>query len=139
MRFLLDTNAFSEVVRAKPDAALIEWLGQVNEDDLFISVLTVGEIKRGVQVLPAGARRQTVSEATSQLLADYADRVLPIDLPIADQWAYLAARYKAPGVIVGVVDELITATALHHNLVVVTRNARHFEHSGCELLSPWSG
>jgi predicted nucleic acid-binding protein len=138
LSFLLDTNAFSVIVGTRPDPYLAEWLAGVDEDDLFISALTVGEIWRGLAQLGPGRRRRDIGQATDRLVAEYADRVLPIDEAIARRWGDLSARYKATGVVVGVVDELIAATAVTHGLVLVTRNVRHFEKAGCAVLNPWS-
>jgi predicted nucleic acid-binding protein len=138
LRFLLDTNAFSEIVRTSRDQGLADWLATVEEDDLFISVLTIGEVTRGVLLLPQGERRRQIRDATDHLIADYGERVLDLDEGVARQWGELSARYKSAGIVVGVADELIAATALRHDLVMVTRNTRHFEHGGCKLLSPWT-
>jgi toxin FitB len=138
LSFLLDTNAFSEIARTGRDQRVTDWLGSIHEDDLFISVLTIGEIRRGVELLPESKRRRDIASAADELIADYAERVLPTGEVIARCWGELSARYKTSGIVVGVADELIAATALSHKLVLVTRNLRHFEHSGCKLLSPWS-
>jgi predicted nucleic acid-binding protein len=137
LSFLLDTNAFSAIVDTGRDRYVTDWLTGVDEDDLFISVLTVGEIRRGVALLASGRRKRDIGMATDRLIAEYGERVLPIDEAIARRWGDLSARYRESGVVVGVVDELIAATALMHALVVVTRNVRHFEQSGCPLLNPW--
>lgn len=137
MSFLLDTNAFSALVRTGRDPLIANWLAGVGEDDLFISTLTVGEIGRGLALLSPGRRRRDLSRATDRLILDYSERVLPVDEATARRWGDLSARYRESGIVVGVVDELIAATALHHSLVLVTRNVRHFAPSGCPLLNPW--
>ena len=137
MSFLLDTNAFSAIVRTGGDPHVEAWLSGVDEDDLFISVRTVGEIRRGLALLPPGRRRRDLSAATDQMISEYRERVLPVDETIARRWGDLSASYREGGIVVGVVDELIAATALAHSLVLVTRNVRHFEQSGCPLLDPW--
>ncbi|HEY3800700.1 MAG TPA: type II toxin-antitoxin system VapC family toxin [Caulobacteraceae bacterium] len=137
MSFLLDTNALSALVGDRPEPHFARWWDSVAEDDLFVSVLSIGEIQRGLARLAPGRRRRGLAEATDRLVAEYADRVLPIDEDIARRWGDLSARYRASGIVVGVVDELIAATALTANLVLVTRNVRHFDHAGCALLNPW--
>jgi toxin FitB len=137
LSFLLDTNAFSAIVRTGGDPHVEAWLSGVDEDDLFISALTVGEIRRGLALLPPGRRKRDLSAATDRLISEYRERVLPIDETIARRWGDLSANYREGGIVVGVVDELIAATALAHNLVLITRNVRHFERSGCPLLNPW--
>ena len=138
MRYLLDTNAFSEILRRSPDPTFISWFRATNEDDLFVSVLTIGELVRGAELLGAGQRRDEIEYAVAKLLLDYSDRILEIDLAVAKTWATLSARYRRRGVAVGSVDELLAASAIENNCCIVTRNVRHFEHSGCDLLTPWS-
>jgi predicted nucleic acid-binding protein len=138
LRYLLDTNAFSEVLRPNPDPAFIAWFRATHEDDLYVSVLTVGELARGAEMLPPGRRRSDIESAIANLLADYSDRILAIDIGVAKAWAMLSSRYKRDGVVVGAIDELMAATALNSDCCIVTRNVRHFEHCGCELLSPWA-
>jgi predicted nucleic acid-binding protein len=137
LSYLLDTNAFSALVSRGRDPLVARWLGGVDEDDLFISVLTLGEITRGLELMPPGRRRRDIRRASDRLIDEYDERVLPVDQAVARRWGDLSARYREQGVVVGVVDELIAATALAHALVVVTRNVRHFEQSGCPLLNPW--
>ena len=138
MRFLLDTNAVSEPRRAPPNQAYLEWLSAQDPRDLAISALTFGELKRGVAALGPGRRRAELDAWLSEGLTSFADRILPVDVAVASAWADVSALHKSLGRAVGVIDELIAATALAHGLIVVTRNAKDFEASGCDLLVPWS-
>ncbi len=106
--------------------------------DLHLSVITVGELRRGIVRLEPGRRRDDLDYWLSDLLLRYGERILPVDLEVTERWAALAESARKLGRISEMTDELIAATAHVHGLTLVTRNIRHFEHSGCRLLSPWS-
>jgi predicted nucleic acid-binding protein len=108
------------------------------DDQLHVSVLTIGELDRGVIRLAPGRRRDHLRDSLELLIADYGRRILPIDLAVARAWSSVAETNRRSGLIVGAVDELIAATAIAHDLVLVSRNVGHFSKSGCKLLCPWS-
>ena len=135
--FLLDTNAVSEPKRARPDRALVAWLGDQLPTDLHLSVISVGELRRGIVRLEPGRRRDDLDYWLAQLILRFDDRILPIDLDVTERWAALAEAQRAAGRTSDLTDELIAATAHVHGLTIVTRNLRHFEHTGCRVLSPW--
>ena len=136
--YLLDINAVSEPKRTQPDPGLIAWLGDRVATDLYVSVLTLGEIRRGVLRLAPGRRRDDLDYWLSQLTLRFSDRILDVDLEVTERWATLAEADRAAGRSGGMTDELIAATAHAHGLTIVTRNVRHFQHSGCRVISPWS-
>jgi predicted nucleic acid-binding protein len=136
--FLLDTNVISEPKRARPNAGVMAWLDDQLLSDLHLSVITVGELRRGIIRLGPGRRRDDLDFWLSQLILRFHDRILPIGLEATERWAALAEDQRAAGRAADMSDELIAATAHVHGLTVVTRNVRHFEHSGCHVLSPWS-
>ena len=136
--FLLDTNAISEPKRARPDPGVVAWLGEQLLSDLHLSVLTVGELRRGVVRLEPGRRRDDLDFWLGELILRYEARILPVDLDVTERWASMAEAHRAAGRASDMTDELIAATAHAHGLTIVTRNLRHFEHSGCRVLSPWS-
>lgn len=139
MTYLLDTNVVSEWARPHPNPGVVRWLADVDEDRVYISVLTFGELRRGVDRLTPGRRRHRLDTWLSEELADrFVDRVLPVDQDVADVWGRLLAHSESAGRPVGAVDGLIAATAEHHGLEVVTRNVRDFETTGVRLLNPWS-
>ena len=140
MSLLLDTNAVSEIIKTVPDPGFMSWFAGLDyaDSDLHVSVLTIGEMRRGALKLAEGRRRSLLGTFISQTVAAYGSRLLPVDLPVIEAWSELADRYRREGVVVGFTDELIAATALVHDLTIITRNIRHFEHSGCRVLSPWS-
>lgn len=135
--FLLDTNVVSEPKRARADANVIRWLSDQLLSDLHISVITVGELRRGIVRLEPGRRRDDLDFWLEDMILRYDQRILPVDLAVTERWATLAELNRAAGRTSEMTDELIAATAHVHGLTVVTRNVRHFEHSGCRVLSPW--
>ncbi len=138
MSFLLDTNVVSEWVKPEPAPTVIDWLSDVDEDDVFLSVVTLAELRRGVDPLPAGRRRQQLDRWLREDLADrFHGRILAIDVLVGDAWGRLMARASRAGRTVGSVDGFIAATAEAHGLTLVTRNVRDFERLGVELLNPW--
>lgn len=136
--YLLDTNAISEPKRARPNAGVVAWLNNQLLTDLHLSVITIGELRRGIIRLEPGRRRDDLDYWLAQVVLRFGDRILPIDVEVTDRWAALAEAQRAAGRIADMSDELIAATAHVHGLSVVTRNVRHFEHSGCRVVSPWS-
>jgi len=136
--FLLDTNAISEPKRARPDEHVMAWIGDQLLSDLYISVITVGELRRGIVRLVPGRRRDDLDFWLADMILRYGERILPVDLDVTVRWASLAEANRASGRASEMTDELIAATAHVHGLTVVTHNVRHFEHSGCRVLSPWS-
>ncbi len=136
--YLLDTNAISEPKRARPDPAVLNWLGDQLPTDLHLSVISVGELRRGIIRLEPGRRRDDLDYWLAQLILRFDDRILPVDMDVTERWARLAEAQRAVGRTADMTDELIAATAHVHGLTIVTRNVRHFEHTGCRVLSPWS-
>lgn len=136
--FLLDTNAISEPQRPRPDKGYLRWLNDRRDDELWVSALSLGELRYGVLRLDAGAKRRALEQWLAEAAALFHDRILAVDHAVAERWSALWLDNVRAGRGRAVVDELITATALVHGLTVVTRNVRHFEGSGCKVLSPWS-
>lgn len=134
---LLDTCVVSEIARPRPDRGVLSWLETTPEDHLHLSVLTLGEIAKGCSLLPIGARRKRLETWLHDLQADFADRLLGIDVDCARTWGRISAEATRRGRTVGVVDGLIAATALRHGLTVVTRNVNDFALTGAPLLNPF--
>ncbi|MBW3630381.1 MAG: type II toxin-antitoxin system VapC family toxin [Gemmatimonadetes bacterium] len=138
MRFLLDTNVLSEAAKPRPDPSLLEWLLRIPTLDLAISVLTIGEIQKGVSLLPEGAKRERLAVwVSTELPRQFQDRVLPIDQPTAIEWGRLSAEARARGRDLPVIDGLLLATAATRGLVFVTRNERDCAGRGVSVLNPW--
>jgi toxin FitB len=137
--FLLDTDVISELVRRKPQAKVTAWVEATDEMLLHLSVLTVGEIRNGIVSLPNASRRMALGAwLDGELAIRFANRILPIDQAVADRWGRLTARAEAAGERLAVSDGLLAATALHHNLTLVTRNAKDVAATGVPVFNPWS-
>jgi predicted nucleic acid-binding protein len=135
MSYLLDTNIISETIRRSPNKAVVTWLDQLPAEALYISVLTLGEIQKGVEVLAEKKRREKLRLWLEyDLPAWFEGRVLPVDLPVTDRWCRLLSEVGRP---VPTIDSLLAATALHHELRLVTRNARDFDYLGLEVVNPF--
>ena len=135
MSFLIDTCALSELVAPRPSHCVTDWFEAAPQEALFISTLTLGEIRKGVEKLADGRRRSRIAAwLETRLPAWFEDRVLAVDAAVADEWGRLMARIGRP---VGAIDGLIAATALRHRLIVVTRNVRDFDVTGVDLINPW--
>ncbi|MBZ5682056.1 MAG: type II toxin-antitoxin system VapC family toxin [Acidobacteriia bacterium] len=136
--FLLDTNCISEVVRSKPERRVLEWMAAADESLLYLSVLTLGEIRKGVAGLPQSKRRTRLeSWLELELGARFSGRILPVDAAVADRWGLLSAEAKRNGRSLSAIDGLLAATALHHNLTIVSRNVSDFANTQAPVLSPW--
>ena len=130
----MDTCVLSELVKPRPSPQVSEWFDLAPPDALYVSVLTFGEIRKGIEKLPDSRRRaRIVAWLETELPAWFEDRVLPVDAGVSDEWGRLMVR---PGSIPAL-DGLIAATALRHRLAVVTRNETDFAATGVELLNPW--
>jgi predicted nucleic acid-binding protein len=136
--FLLDTNVISELVKPRPEPKVVSWIEEIDENLLYLSVLTLGEIRKGVAALPQSTRR-TALEAwlESGLRLRFSKRILPVDEPVADRWGSLAGQALKDGHPLPVVDGLLAATAIHHNLTLVTRNTGDTAATGVAVFNPW--
>jgi len=136
--FLLDTNVISELVRRKPDPRVTAWVEGTAEELLHLSVLTLGEIRKGIASLPAGSRRVALEAwLDSEVVLRFAGRILPIDQAVADRWGHIAARAVGARRLLPVIDGLLAATALDYNLTLVTRNIRDVAATGVPVFNPW--
>mgnify|MGYP000110733416 FL=1 len=136
--FLLDTNCISELVRAEPEPLVVQWLDECDERLLHLSVLTIGESRKGIAALAAGKRRTRLETWIElELKTRFYDRILPVDAEVAERWGVLAAQAKAAGSPLAVIDGLLAATALHFNLAIVTRNTANFAETNVSIICPW--
>ncbi len=135
MSYLLDTNVVSETIRRAPHKTALAWLELLPAESLFVSVLTLGEIRKGIEALADRKRREKLRLWLDHELPRWFEgRVLPVDLAVADRWGRLLAEV---GRSVPTIDSLLAATALHHDLALVTRNARDFDYPGLEVINPF--
>lgn len=139
MTFLLDTNLVSEWVKPQPNPGVVSWLAGVDEDRVFLSVVTLAELRSGVERLVAGARRDRLEHwLVEELPARFEHRIIPIDAAIADFWGRIIQRGRAAGRPVAAMDGFIAATAAQHSLTLVTHNISDFDPLGLSLLDPWT-
>lgn len=138
MRYLLDTCVLSEFTKPKPEKRVLDWLKEQDLETLSLSAVTIGEIQRGIRLLPTSNRRTTLEAWLSeQLVSQFAGRVLSLDAETFVTWGGLMARLRQEGRTMGVFDSLIATTALQHRLTIVTRNTRDFQHAQASLFTPW--
>ena len=137
-RFLLDTNIPSEIMRRMPDARVSAWLRMQPKESQFLSVVTIGEIRKGAVILPPSPKRTQIEQSLEVLIPSwFAGRILPMTQAIADHWGVLEGQRQLAGRPLNVPDGMIAATALEHGLTIVTRNVKDFADLGVMLLNPW--
>jgi hypothetical protein len=134
--FLLDTNVVSELLKPRPNTAVASWLDSIDEALIYLSVLTLGEIRKGITSLAEPKRRASLeSWLVNDVVLRFEGRILSIDHPVADRWGRIVGASKTP---LPVIDVLLAATALHHDLTFVTRDTRSVIATGVSLLNPWT-
>jgi toxin FitB len=139
LRFLIDTNVLSEVTRPKCDIRVLDWLDSVDEDSTFVSVITIAELRQGVAKLAEGKKRRALDAwLRTELLDRFHGRLIDVTLTIANRWGELSGAAISKGKRMPVMDGFIAATAHVHDLIVVTRNTRHFDTLGVRCLDPWN-
>ena len=140
MRFLLDTNVLSELVKRAPDPRVVAWMESHSSLDILVSVLTLGELVKGVRLMSAGPRREALEHWVSvELPVQLAGRLLSVDAAVSVAWGSLAAAARRSGRELPVIDGLLLATASTNDLVFATRNLRDCEGRGVEVVDPWGG
>ncbi|MEI8012244.1 MAG: type II toxin-antitoxin system VapC family toxin [Candidatus Omnitrophota bacterium] len=136
--FLLDTNIISELIRPRPDAKVTAWLKGLDEDLLYLSVLTLGEIRKGVAALTDAGRRVSIEAwLEKDLRRRFEGRIIPVSEGVADRWGVIAGHAQKNKVLIPVIDGLLAATAIHHNLTLVTRNAKDVAMTGASVFNPF--
>jgi toxin FitB len=138
MNYLLDTCVLSEFTRHQPDAKVIQWVDAMTEEKLLISAITIGEIQRGIERLPDSQRKtKLLVWINTDLIERFGQRILSLDTQTLLCWGSLSARMEKLGQPMSVMDSLIAATAIQHNLIIVTRNLSDFFPSGVQCINPW--
>ena len=137
MSYLVDTNVLSELRRKQPDARVVAWMEQRPAQALYLSVLTLGEIRKGIERLQGDARQSALLDWLEVELPRFCwGRVLAVDAHTADRWGRLQGSAGRP---LPAIDSLLAATALQHDLTLVTRNTADFDGMGVRLVNPWLG
>jgi toxin FitB len=139
MSFLLDTNVISEWVKPRPNPGVIAWLAEIDEDRTFVSVITLAELRSGINSLAVGRRRDRLNAwLADELPTRFEGRVLSIDIAVADCWGRITASARTAGRTIHAMDAFLAATADVHQLTVVTRDVLDFQTVGTRVLCPWS-
>lgn len=138
MNFLLDTNAVSEWVKPRPNPGLIAWMESADEDRIFISVVSLAELRYGVERMAAGKRRSRLEQwLQHELPLRFENRILPVDINVAEAWGRTVSRNEAAGRRISTMDAFLAATAETHHLTLVTRNVSDFPLLKA-VLNPWA-
>lgn len=138
MNYLLDTNVISEWVEPEPDRNVVTWLAEADEDRMFVSVISFAEIRRGIELMVAGRRRERLAQwLAEELPLRFEHRILGVDPGVAHIWGVVMVRGENKGHAMGSMDAFVAATAEAHDLTLVTRNIKDFEHVGISLVDPW--
>lgn len=139
MKYLLDTCVISELVARKPSAHVLDWIDGIDPDSAYLSVITIGEIRKGIEKLPDSERKNTLHAwLVEDLMARFSGRVLPLDREVMLRWGRLMGILESEGKKMAAIDSLIAATALYHHCRLVTRNAADFKHTGLTIINPWA-
>lgn len=137
MKFLLDTCVASEIARESCPKRVKDAIQEIDERSLYLSVLTIGEIAKGIELLASGKKRTLLLMWLERLQMKFGENLLPVDSEICAIWGAATARLQKGGIILPAVDGLIAATALHYGMHLVTRNTRHVEATGVLIFDPW--
>ena len=138
MKYLLDTCVISELVSPRQNEKVVKWIQEKEENDLFLSVLTIGEIYKGIAKLPDSKKKRSLLKwVEDDLKKRFKGRILDITEEIAGQWGEMQGESEKKGRKMPVIDGLIAATAIEENLTVVTRNTKDIENSGAMIINPW--
>ena len=138
MKYLLDTCVVSELIRPKPDQKVVNWVSAQEEENLFLSTITLGEIKNGIEKLPDSPKRTGLEEWLEKLEHRFSSRLIGIHIDEAYSWGVLSANAAKKGYALPVADGLIAACAQVHALTIVTRNTIDFISTGVPVMNPWN-
>ena len=137
MRYLIDTCVFSEYTKLRRNTAVTDWVDAQEQESVFISVLTVGEIEKGIVRMPPSRRKTALAVFLEDLIRRFDDHVLDVTIPTVRLWGRTLADLENRGCVLPVIDSLIVATALEHDLTIVTRNVTDFTPAGVKVLNLW--
>ncbi|MFV9505924.1 MAG: type II toxin-antitoxin system VapC family toxin [Oscillochloridaceae bacterium umkhey_bin13] len=138
MKYLIDTNVVSELIKKQPNPHVVRWVDTQDSLQLYLSVITIGEIRKGVEKLTDAARQERIyTWLTSHLLIRFDGRILPIETDTMLIWGALTGRLEKEGLTLAAVDSFIAAIALQHQLIIATRNTSDFQGTGLQLINPW--
>jgi predicted nucleic acid-binding protein len=135
MKYLIDTNIISELIKPEQNLRVIDWFNSVQDQNLFLSVLTIGEIRKGINKINDIKKNKKIRTwLDEELTIWFANRILPVDLQVSNKWGLIQSE---SGRTLPAIDSLIMATALHFDLILVTRNVKDFSHPSLEIINPF--
>jgi toxin FitB len=137
MNFLLDTNVISEPKQKQPNEKVLEWLDAQDESKLFLSVITIGEIRKGISKLDSGKKKAALEKWLEKLRMRFSRRILLLSERTFLVWGKMYGEFEKKGVLRPAFDSLLEATALEHDLIFVTRNVKNFQNTQVTILNPW--
>lgn len=138
MKHILDTCVISELAARQPNPNVVEFIDSLDPDDVYLSVIAIGEIAKGIEKLPKSKRKQELHIwLMEDLLVRFDGKIIPLDTDILLEWGSLAARLESSGQTLPAMDSLIAATVLARTLTLITRNVDDFENAGIEIVNPW--
>ena len=138
MNYVLDTNVISELISKRPDREIVKWLDRLDPNTIYLNVITIGEIRKGIEKLLPSKRRETVRDwLETDLLLRFQGRILEITAEVMLVWGELVGRLEKEGKPISAIDSLIAAIALQGNYSLVTRNEHNFQYSGVKIINPW--
>jgi predicted nucleic acid-binding protein len=138
--FLLDTNVPSEMIRDRPDSRVNTWVRAQEDVSLYLSAITIGEIRKGVTILPESKRRSRLQDwLENDIIPLFASRIMPVTQAVAERWGVLSGQRQLAGRPLSMADGLVAATAIENGLTLVTRNIKDYENLGVAILNPWEG
>jgi toxin FitB len=137
VKVILDTCVIAELRRFEGSTAVKAAVDRLSDEDLFLSVLTVGEIAKGIALLPPGKKKNSLTAWHTGLQKEFSQRILPVDIETAQIWGELIASAQKSGIVIPALDGMLAASALRHGMQIMTRNTKHFAASGALVIDPW--
>jgi len=137
VKYLLDTCVISELVKPTPNRKVVDWINELPSEALFLCVITIGEVRKGLTKLPDSKKKERLTLWLDTLLIEYRERILSIDLKVCDNWGILQGNAEKAGTRMSTIDSLIAATTYSHNLTLATRNENDFAPSNIPIINPW--
>jgi len=138
LNYLFDTNVLSELTAKNPDANVVTWVENIDQENIFLSVVAIGELKKGIEKLPGSRKKKDlISWLENDLLIRFGERIIPLDLPVMLVWGTMVAELEKAGTPLPAIDSLLAASASQRGLTLVTRNTKDFEPAGIPFINPW--
>jgi len=138
LNYLFDINVLSELTAKNPNASVVAWVENIDQENIFLSVVAIGELKKGIEKLPGSRKKKDlISWLENDLLIRFGERIIPLDLPVMLVWGTMVAELEKAGTPLPAIDSLLAASASQRGLTLVTRNTKDFEPAGIPLINPW--